>query len=122
MTILIHAVIFAIIINVYGPDLEGFQVAKTGNAPTCGIPTCSNGAYLTCSDGGGLGQAIPCPKTGNADVVSPGVPVYGDAVSIALEKIEKPQACPLCPNPPACPKCPECPTNQSAASKFCTIM
>jgi len=44
MTILIHALIFAIIINVYGPELEGFQasgsienggpVIVTNNSPT----------------------------------------------------------------------------------------
>lgn len=67
ITILIHALIFAIIINVYGPVFEGFQEKKTGSAPTCGIPTCLNGAYLTCSDGGGLGPAVPCSKTDYAD-------------------------------------------------------
>jgi len=40
ITILIHALIFAIIINVYGPDLEGFQSGQCsdGSSPTVSCP------------------------------------------------------------------------------------
>ena len=53
ITILIHALIFTILINVYEPVFEGFQTMKKAGDPPCGQPTCLNGAYLTCSDGGG---------------------------------------------------------------------
>jgi len=84
MTILIHALIFTILVNVYWPELEGFH--------NCKLPTCANGATLKCSDNTGFGvfSDEPCPDSG----------------------CPRCSACPpptVCPNPPTPPVCEACP-------------
>ena len=157
MTILIHALIFAIIINVYEPVFEEFQASgstvSTENASTDPIrlamliPAVANNFYQSNidRDPSVASKAKLLPDDPNKPSPSGSEPSQHQKNSLLLSFIlgiyykdnlkyvcnmkdsnGAPMAwvpaAPLAPNPPACPKCPECPTNQSAASKFCTIM